>query len=154
MTATESQWTLQPYRTFSKPDIQFHKRLPRGHHGHICCHHLQSIGETQTSSPPKTRPFIRGFPKQAPSEMLLPLCFSSRNGFTFPRGFHPCWTGLLASCSECEHNSPHWGTSGEAYSPLTCGNTGRLPTLASVISFLDLRSQKIEVFQQLKVLGL
>lgn len=88
MTATESQWTLQPYRTFSKPDIQFHKRLPRGHHGHICCHHLQSTGETQTSSPPKTRPFIRGFPKQAPSEMLLSLCFSSRNdGFTSPRGF-------------------------------------------------------------------
>lgn len=47
-----------------------------------------------------------------------------------------------------------WGTGGEAHLPLTCGNTGRLPTLASIISFLDVRSQKSEVFQQLKVLGL
>lgn len=49
---------------------------------------------------------------------------------------------------------PPLGTRGEAYSSLTCGNTGKLPTLASIISFLDLRSQKSEVFQQLKVLGL
>lgn len=62
----------------------------------------------------------------------------------FPEDFTR-WIGLLAQCSERSTNRPP-GT-------LTCGNTRRFPTLAPIISFLDVRSQKSEVFQQLKVLG-
>lgn len=47
------------------------------------------------------------------------------------------WHGAMTGSTK----SPPWA-------PLTCGNTRRLPTLASILSFLDVRSQKSEVFQR------
>lgn len=105
---------------------------------------LTVIGETQTSSPPKPRPLSRVFPDKHPVRCYCH--FVSAAGMmdlSFPEDVTPVgldsWQAAVGGSTTLGHR---WRS------------PGRLPTLASIISFLDVRSQKSEVFQQLKVLGL
>lgn len=150
MTATESQRTLQPYIMFSKHKYNFTRGFPRATFAAIITYsplvrhkrlHLQNQDHLAGVVPNK-HPVRCCFHFVSPAGMMdLPL----------PEDFTHVGLDSWQAAVGGTQTAPlghRWR------SPFTCGNTGRLPSLASIISFLDVRSQKSEVFQQFKVLGL
>lgn len=162
--------TLQPYRIFSIPQIQFTRGFSMLTMATFATCHLQqslTTWETQASSLPHARrgwsvPYNRaiyqGFPNRCPIRCYFHFSFVSPKGtmnFHFSKGIsHPLSNWEDLACTNMVHHCspPGQSTTGEA-SPLPAQKAA-FKVLASIIFLLDIRSPKSEVFEQLKVLRL